>query len=203
MALHPAWITSEWASCHVISIVSIFRCHVMKRHYVMSKISSAFCSQSRINPVYFSPYGTILLTRLARIRTAAILYYPSTSLNCQRYQVISLSLQSTFHQDVFTLTEWLRFCRPWAWSFLELSINSMLDLWVLARICFFRCILASIALLQPDLGHLEASSEPVRFNRVVVYSPTWECIQCTQCHCVRCMCHVTFPKQELLQLSEK
>lgn len=110
---------------------------------------------------------------------------PSTSFNWQRYQVISLSLERTFHQDVFTLTEWVRFCRPWAWSFLELSINSMLDLRVLARI-FFRCILASIALLQPDLGHLEASSEPGRFNRVVVYSPTWECIQCIQCHCVRC-----------------
>lgn len=51
---------------------------------------------------------------------------------------------------------------------------------------FFRCILASIALLQPDLGHLEASPEPGRFNRVVVYSPTWECIQCIQCHCIRC-----------------
>lgn len=94
--------------------------------------------------------------------------------------VVSLRLQSTFHQDVFTLTEWVLFCRPWAWSFLELSINSLLDLWVLARI-FFRCILSSIALLQPDLGHLEASSEPGRFNRVVVYSPTWECIQCIQC----------------------
>lgn len=86
--------------CHVISIVSIFRCCVMKHHYVMSKISSVFHSQSPINPVSFSPYGTVLLALLARIRTAASLYYLNTSLYWQRCQLISVLLQSTFHQDV-------------------------------------------------------------------------------------------------------
>lgn len=124
------------ASCHVISIVSIFRCCIMKHRYVMSKISSAFHSQSPINKVSFSPYGTVLLTLLARIRTAAIFYYLNCSLYWQRCQVISVFLQSTFQQDVLTLTElWVHFVghRP-AGSFISPRWTS--GSWQV----FFRCI---------------------------------------------------------------
>lgn len=58
----------------------------------------------------------------------------------------------------------------WAWRFLQLPVNSTLDLWVLARV-LFRCILASVALLQPDLGHLETSSEARRWTRWWFNSP--------------------------------
>lgn len=54
IAVHPVLTTLKLGLCHVISIVSIFGCCVTKHHYVMSKISSVFCSQSPINPVFLS-----------------------------------------------------------------------------------------------------------------------------------------------------
>lgn len=105
ITVHPILRILKWALCHVISIVSIFRCCVMKHHYVMSKISSVFHSQNPINPVSFSPYGTFLLTLLARIRTAAKLYHLNTSLYWQRCRVTSVFLQRIFHQDVAELSE--------------------------------------------------------------------------------------------------
>lgn len=54
ITVHPILTTLKLGLCHVISIVSIFGCCVMKHHYVMAKISSVFCSQSPINPVFLS-----------------------------------------------------------------------------------------------------------------------------------------------------
>lgn len=100
IAVHPLLTIRKSELRHVISIVSIFKCCVMKHHYVISKISSVFHSQSPINPVSFSPYATLLLALLARIRTAALLYYLNTPLYWQRWRLLSVFLGSTFHQDV-------------------------------------------------------------------------------------------------------